>query len=152
MRLKDNPATQLAWKIAMIYRLHMQNIAGVTEHYGLYPGQSRILNTISEMGGSTQKEIADRLDISPASIAVSIKRMQKAGIVEKTADEHDLRNNRISITEKGWQIQAESQPEFMMFDNCLLKGFSPGEIGQLDDYLTRIQANLREAKNQDDGT
>ena len=150
MQLKDNPATQLAWKIATIYRLHMQNIAGVTENFGLYPGQTRILNTIAEMDGSTQKELAEQLNISPASMAVSIKRMQKTGIVEKAADAQDLRNNRIFITEKGRRIQTESLPEFIAFDNQLLKGFGQEEISRLDGYLARIQANLKEAKHLND--
>lgn len=146
--LKDNPATQLAWKIAMIYRLHMQNILGVAESFGLYPGQSRILMTIAEMNGSTQKEIANRLDISPASMAVSIKRMQKAGLVEKVADKNDLRNNRVFITEKGQRIETNSMSELIRFDNDLLKGFTAEDIRQLDSYLTRIQTNLKEAKSQ----
>ena len=152
MLLKDNPATRLAWKIGMIYRLHMQNISGVNENYGLYPGQSRILHTISELNGSTQKELADSLNISPASLAVSVKRLEKAGIVAKAADTSDLRSNRIFITEKGKQIQAESMSELIRFDNQLLQGFGPEEIGRLDEYLTRIQANLREARLQHDAT
>lgn len=147
MLLKENPATQLAWKIGKIYRLHMQNISGVNENYGLYQGQSRILETIAEMNGSTQKELADTLSISPASLAVSVKRLQKAGVVEKTADQADLRNNRIYITEKGQKIQKDSMSEFIRFDNTLLAGFEPGEIKELDAFLTRIQTNLEDAKS-----
>ena len=83
MLLKDNPATQIAWKIGIIHRLHSQKISGVSEDFGLHPGQTRILSTVGEMNGSTQKELADLLRITPPSMAVSIKRMQKAGLVEK---------------------------------------------------------------------
>ena len=150
MLLSENPATQFAWKIGTIYRLHMQKITGVYENYGLYPGQSRILHTIAEMNGSTQTEIAAKLNISPASLAVSIKRMQKVGLVEKVVDKSDLRNNLISITEKGIKVQADSITELIMFDNNLLSGFSSDEIQQLDGYLTRVCANLKGAKNQND--
>jgi DNA-binding MarR family transcriptional regulator len=147
MILSENPATQIAWKIGMIHRLHMQNIAGINENYGLHSGQLRILHTISVMNGATQKELADRLNITPASLAVSVKRMQKAGIVEKVADQTDLRNNRIYATEKGRRIQTDSLAEFIAFDNSLLEGFSPEEFRQLDDYLLRIQNNMKEAKS-----
>ena len=145
MLLKDNPATQLAWKIGQIYRLHMQNIAGVNENFGLYPGQGRILHTIAELNGSTQKEIAEKLNISPASMAVSIQRMQKAGVVEKVADKVDKRSNRIHITNRGRRTMTDSLSEFIRFDNTLLNGFAPEEISQLDAYLTRIQANLNKS-------
>jgi DNA-binding MarR family transcriptional regulator len=150
MLLKENPATQMAWKIGVIYRMHMQNIMRVNEKYGLYPGQSRILHTVSELDGSMQKELADRLGVSPASMAVSIKRMQKAGLLAKSADMNDLRSNRICVTEKGRRIQADSISDFINHDNRLLKGFGPAEIAQLDDYLTRLQVNLKEARNLND--
>lgn len=147
MLLKENLATQLAWKIGMIYRLHMQNISCVHENYGLYAGQSRILHTIAEMDGSTQKEIADKLNVTPASLAVSIKRLQKAGIVDKTADMVDLRNNRIFITEKGRQIQLDSVSELIKVDNVLLNGFNPSECRQFEALLTRVYENLKEAND-----
>jgi DNA-binding MarR family transcriptional regulator len=144
--LSENAATQIAWKLGMIYRLHMQNIAGINENFGLYSGQTRTLQAISEMNGATQRELADRLNITPASLAVSVKRMQKAGIVEKVADQTDLRSNRIHITEKGRKILSESLSEFIRFDNSLLIGFSPEEMRQLDAYLLRIHKNQKEAK------
>jgi DNA-binding MarR family transcriptional regulator len=150
MTLSENDATQIAWKIGMIYRLHMQNIAVINENYGLYSGQTRILHAISQMNGATQRELADRLNITPASLAVSVKRMQKAGIVEKVADKADLRNNRIYITDKGRQIQTESLSEFIAFDNILLNGFSTEEIRRLENYLLRIHKNLKEAKVHND--
>ncbi len=145
MLLKENLATQLAWKIGMIYRMHIQNISGVLESYDIYPGQSRIMHKIAEMSGSTQKEIADKLSITPASLAVSIKRLQKAGIVDKAADKIDLRTNRIFITEKGRDIQAACVTELVRVDNFLLKGFSPEETNQFEAYLTRVFANLKDA-------
>lgn len=150
MRLDENPATRIAWKISDIYRLHLQNIKGVNERCGLYPGQTRILHFIAEYNGSTQNELADLLGVTPPSIAVSIKRMQKAGLVEKAADDADMRINRIYVTEKGKKIHIESMSDFMMCDDRLLKGFTPEEIERLGEYLTRIEANLKDAGNPDD--
>jgi len=145
MRLVDNPATRIAWKISYIFRLHLQNIRSVNEHYGLYPEQTRILNLIAEFNGSTQKELADLVGVSPPSMAVSIKRMQKAGLVEKAADGADMRLSRIYITEKGKKIQVESMSDFMTVDDRLVKNFTPEEIERLDGLLARVEANLKEA-------
>lgn len=144
--LKDNPATQLAWKIRDIHHLHMQNIMGIIENYGLHSGQPRILHTIAEMNGATQKAIANKLQSSPASLAVSIKRLQKAGLLEKVTDESDLRINQIYLTEKGKKVQSESLADLIMFDNYLLDGFSPEEILQLDSFLCRIYTNLKKVE------
>ena len=144
--LKDNPATQIAWKIRDIHHLHMQNIIGIIEEYGLHTGQPRILHTIADMNGTTQTEIANKLKISPASLAVSIKRLQKAGLLEKVTDENDLRVNQIYLTEKGEKVQSESLADLIKSDNCLLSGFSLEEIEQLNSSLTRIYTNLKKAE------
>ena len=59
-----------------------------------------------------------------------------------------MRSNRIFITEKGERIRKDSLSEFIRYDNSLVRGFSPEEIAQLNDYLTRIQVNLKEANYQ----
>lgn len=45
------------------------------------------------------KELSDGINVSPASVAVSVKRMQKSGLITKISDENDLRCNRIALTE-----------------------------------------------------
>ena len=58
---------------------------------GLYAGQMPVLNYLAEHPGCTQVEMADFLQVSPASIALSTKRLQKAGYLTKEVDEDNLR-------------------------------------------------------------
>jgi DNA-binding MarR family transcriptional regulator len=142
MHLIDNPATRVAWKIRDIQHRHMLMIQNILERYGLHFGQPRILYTVMTMNGAVQKNIAEKLQISPASLAMSIKRMQKAGLLEKVIDEKDLRTNQIRITAKGLQVHKDSLAEVTTSDHQMLAGFSPEEIAQLNDYLERIYQNL----------
>ena len=50
---------------------------------GLYAGQMPVLNYLAEHPGCTQVEMADFLQVSPASVALSTKRLQKAGYLTK---------------------------------------------------------------------
>ena len=56
---------------------------------GVYFGQPPILDYLAKNGTGTQNEIAKALYVSPASVSVSLRRMQKAGLIEKAADETD---------------------------------------------------------------
>ena len=49
---------------------------GAQEH-GLYFGQMPVLDFIAANPGCTQVQVADHLRVSPASIALSTKRLQK---------------------------------------------------------------------------
>ena len=64
---------------------------------GLYAGQMPVLNYLAEHPGCTQVEMADFLQVSPASIALSTKRLQKAGYLTKEVDEDNLRCKRCTF-------------------------------------------------------
>ncbi|HZJ77190.1 MAG TPA: MarR family transcriptional regulator [Clostridia bacterium] len=108
----------------------------------VYPGQPPILEYLLKNDNCTQKELADFLSVSPASIATSIKRMQKNGLVQKLSDARDLRYNRIKITQKGRDVFSQYLIEFEKINEKLFKGFSMQELDQLYGYLSRMTDNL----------
>lgn len=109
---------------------------------GVYFGQPPILDFLEKNGVCTQNELAKALEVSPASIAVSIKRMQKNGVVEKIADDNDLRCNRISLTEKGREMTREMHRKFDQIDKIMFTDFDENELATLKEYLDRIYNNL----------
>ena len=76
-----------------------------THEYGLYFGQMPVLDYISDHPGCTQIEIADFLQVSPASIALSTKRLQKAGYLIKEVDADNLRCKRLCLSEEGGRVR-----------------------------------------------
>lgn len=68
---------------------------------GLHPGQPPLLEFILSHPGCTQKEAADELDVSPASAAASLKRLEKAGLVARQQDAQDGRRNQLALTAEG---------------------------------------------------
>ncbi|MHB1461276.1 MAG: MarR family winged helix-turn-helix transcriptional regulator [Armatimonadota bacterium] len=142
MNQQENPATAIAWKLRDIQHRHMLMIHSILDRHSLHCGQPRILHTVADMDGASQREIADKLQISPASLAMSIKRMCKAGLLEKVASETDQRTNQIRITPKGMQQHIDCLSECAEADARMLEGLSQAEIGQLGDILSRIYDNL----------
>ena len=103
-----------------------------------------ILRNEAENMVASQKEIASKLGISAPTVAISIKRMEKAGLVQKIADETDLRRNLITLTQKGQQLIDESQKELDKIDEKMLNGFPQQEKEQLKMFILRIIYNLEE--------
>lgn len=123
--------------------LHRLNIHKKAVKNGLYLGQLPILEYIEKHEGCTQREVADYMKVSPPSIATSVKRMQKAGLLEKVADRSDLRYNRLTITEKGREISKKCRKDFNKVDEQLFSGFSVKECKQLAGYFDRMIDNMR---------
>ncbi len=108
----------------------------------IYRGQPDILAYLLSNGDCSQKELADSLGVSPASIATSLKRMSRAGLIERTPDETDRRINRLRITDAGRDVFFAGKAECDKIDKIMFTGFEESEIAQLSDMLSRIADNL----------
>lgn len=139
--MKEN-LRDIIFQLNTLSCLHRYYISKVANSMGVYRGQPQIMDYLIKNGEVTQREIADYLRVSPASVAVSIKRMAKAGLLEKTADENDLRFNKIKITQKGVDIEHACREEFDKIDNRMFNGFSDNEMEQFESFLKRINENL----------
>lgn len=111
---------------------------------GLYFGQLPILQFVHEHPGCTQREIAEQTGVTSASIALSTKRMQKAGLLTKSSDEQDLRCNRLELTETGVAYMKNCTEKFDEVDRVLFQNFSDEELSQLKNLLGKIVNNLTE--------
>ena len=124
--------------------LHRYRISTALSGLNIYRGQPEILGFLFENGECSQKQLAETVGVSAASIATSIKRMCKAGFVERTEDESDRRINRIRITEKGREAFLAGRTECGKVDSRMFEGFSDEEIDAFSGYLQRITENLSE--------
>ena len=48
----------------------------------------------------SQRDVARTLRLSPATVAVSLKTLERDGYVDRTADERDQRRNRVTLTDR----------------------------------------------------
>ena len=124
---------------SLIHRYHITKSA---QKAGLYYGQPMILDYIKEHNLCTQKELADSLHISPASVATSIKRLEKTGFVKRATDKDDVRKNRLSLTDDGLNILREFRIICDETDKKMFTGFSEEECGLLCSFLQRLYNNL----------
>ena len=126
-------------RVIVLHRLHVQRSSAP---YHLYGGQLPILEFIGTHDGCTQKDVADFMQVSPPSIATSVKRMQKAGLLKKVSNEQDLRCNRLSLTEEGTHAVSACKSGFLAVTQRMLDGFSPQERTALASYIERMMRNL----------
>ncbi len=129
-------------RVNKLHALHRYHIFSIIPDVKTYPGQPPMLDYLCEHENCTQAELADFLRVSPASVAVSVKRMQKAGLIDRHTDENDLRCNRIFITELGRERRVLLHNEFKKIDERLFAGFSDAEVEALNGYLDRLIDNL----------
>ena len=124
---------------SLIHRYHITKSA---QKAGLYYGQPIILEYIKEHNLCTQKELADSLHISPASVATSIKRLEKSGFVKRSTDKDDVRKNRLALTDEGLKTLTDFRSICDETDKKMFEGFSEEECQLLCNFLRRLYNNL----------
>ena len=122
--------------------IHRYRISKSASKVGLYFGQPRILEYITENNFCTQKDVARAMTITPASAAVTLKRLEKAGFITRNIDPSDSRKNHLSVTEKGALALKEFRRICDATDEDMFKGFSDEEMETLHNLLTRLHKNL----------
>ena len=130
-------------KMMTILRDHKSAIDQYVDETRLHKSQHRLLMSLAALGDRvSQKKLADYLNITPAAVAVTLKKLEKNGLVTKTISDEDNRFNNVTITEKGKKIVKESQKVFQNTDDVMFKDFTEEEILQLEGFMDRIQKNL----------
>ena len=112
----------------------------------LHLGQLPIIEFIMKNDSCTQCEIAQELKVSPASIALSTKRLQNAGIIKKKTDKSNMRKNMLSVTEKGVALAEKYFAAFDEVNGLSYVGLSDEEKNTLCTLLDKVILNLNENK------
>lgn len=128
-------------KLELLRRIY---IRGQSKGVEMHRGQVPILGYIQDNEGCTQTDAADHLGVSPASVALSSKRMCAAGLIERRSDELDMRCNRLSITPKGRRALEDFLSVFREIDAKTFEGFSEEELESFYSMLQRMMNNVAE--------
>ena len=80
--------------------------------------------------------------LSPSSIALSTKRLEKGGFLRKKTDEENLRCKRLYLTESGQAALRLAEKGAQKLHAVLLDGISPRELAAAEDVLRHMIRNL----------
>lgn len=130
---------------AIKHRKIMQNYLDET---GIYQAQHHLLMRISHNQNASQKDLAMAMDVSAATIAVTLKKLEKGGYIKKEMDEGDNRLNQITITDKGNKVVERSKQIFDSTDKKVFEGFTEEEKDTLCALLQKLDSNLAKIENE----
>ncbi len=126
-----------------VIRLNYHRTYMILDKLGVYPGQPPMLFTLYKQDGQSQKELAGKLSIKPATITVMLTRMEKAGIVERRQDREDQRVSRVYITEEGKKICSEVHEAMKTIESECFINFTQEEKVILRRLLMQMRDNLK---------
>ena len=134
--------------------LHRKTIDAWATDAGMHRSQHRMLLYLTKCNETpSQKDLAKHFDISPAAVAVTLKKLESDGYIErgKCGERTDSRFNEIKITERGRDAVLQSRKYFQHVDCEAFKNFSEEELELFASLLERMQENLKSVPPLPDG-
>ena len=125
-----------------VIRFHYHRTHMLLDEIGLYPGQPPMLLALSREDGQSQKELASKLNIKPATITMMLKRMERAKLVERRQDSLDQRISRVYITEQGKEAWKKVHEVMKIIDKECFSNFTEEEQVLLRRLLMQMRDNL----------
>ncbi len=143
MYRKDEPSALFH----ILHQSHHRQVMRAQAEHGLAGlGSPMLLLTLfrGEREGRqwSQRELAKAMRLAPATVAASLKTLERDGYVARRADRDDARKNVVTLTSKGAQAVEACGRAFRSVDEQMLSGFAPEERERLSGYFWRMLENL----------
>ena len=145
MEREQDEKLKYEMEFTRVIRMYYGRMQAQLAEVGIYRGQPPIMGLLYQHDGMSQKEMASALNLSPATMTVTLKRMEKAGLVRREMVEHDQRILRVHLSEQGRQMWLKSADQIRAVTEELMEGFTPEEERQMREYLYRIARNMERA-------
>ena len=100
----------------------------ISQEIGLSKGQPPVLLFLEKETSRTQRELADFLNVKPASMTDVLQRMEKNGLVVRERDENDARLKKIKLTKKALDIHERHEKHIDSFEQFLRNGITEEEL------------------------
>lgn len=111
---------------------------------GIVPGQFPTLLALWEKDGLTQKELLAQVDIEQATLANTLTRMERDGLITRKEHPADARARTIHLTAQGRSIRGEAYKTAMRINDEVLADLTDEETQAFLSYMRRVIARIRE--------
>ena len=108
---------------------------------GITRSQWTMIAVISRHPGATQRQIAERLEVSEASAGRLIDRLLADGLLVRRPKEDDRRAHCIHLTDSALKMLETISAIAAEHENIIFEGFSPEDLERFDAYLDLLAAN-----------
>lgn len=132
----------ISFNLARVCTAHHYRASKLLSDIGLYAGQEMVLQYLWQEDKLTQSQLANKIGVQLQTVHKMIRRMEKAGLVIKHADEQDRRASRVHLTPKGREMQTVTENAWEQLEQETLADLTIEEQYILTRLLQKLEGNL----------
>ncbi|WBU61335.1 MarR family winged helix-turn-helix transcriptional regulator [Paracoccus albus] len=146
---KRNSAGYLANHMARIFE---RGLAARIKPLGLSTGTFPALLELWEEDGLSQKQLVERLDIEQATMANTLSRMERDGLIRRKTDETDRRVQRVWLTQAARDKRGAAIAAANETNDSAMAGLTAAEQDQFRDLMRKLIDTYRAAPSDEGDT
>src|SRR5690625_675864 len=131
----------VSYAIFAMARTHRTVASAALARLGLFPNQEIMLIQLAASDGLPQKTLAETLQVSHPTVAKTVARMERAGLVERRASEEDRRVSLVFLTPTGRRLHDDVIAVWRTLDEQTTEGLTAQER----ETFVAIAAKIRTA-------
>jgi len=133
----------LGYQIGLLGRLYDRRLQEVLKDYGVAPGQFAPLVMLFEQDGLTQAELCRRINVEQPTMANTLQRMERDGLIGRQEDATDKRRSLIHLTPRAREMQGKVMESARAVSNQTVKGLSVSDQDDMFRLVARMVENLK---------
>jgi MarR family transcriptional regulator, transcriptional regulator for hemolysin len=142
-----DPESTAAFWINRVSRLLLRHFDARLRPFGFAMSHLPVLRALADGRPRSQTELAQAAGVEQPSMAETLARMVRDGVVEREPNPADKRGTLVSITRRSRARIPKARAALVEADRQAMAGFSDAERALLRDLLQRVAKNL-EAANE----
>jgi DNA-binding MarR family transcriptional regulator len=112
------------------------------------PGQFAQLLALYESDGLTQAELCTRVQIEQPTMANTLARMERDGLITRTPDPADQRRSLVRLTERARRLEPDVVAAARTVNTLATQGLTDDQITTFHTALRAAIANLEAARTR----
>lgn len=141
----------VSYAIFAMARTHRGVAAASLARLGLFPNQEIMLVQLAAADGLPQKTLAETLQVSHPTIAKTVARMERAGLVERRTSEEDRRVSLVFLTEAGRRLHQDVIAVWRNLDEQTTGGLTAQEQQDFVAIAAKIRHRIEHLPTATDG-
>lgn len=123
-------------------RVFERRMAEAIKPLGVAPAYLPVLFTLAELGSATQSELAKIVAIQQPTMALTLRRMERDGLITRTPDDADQRRAIVRLTSNARNLLPQVEVHARQINAAAFEGLPADAPRQLIDLLRRTSDNL----------
>ncbi|BCG45762.1 Transcriptional regulator, MarR family [Citrifermentans bremense] len=138
----------LCSKLNYLARLLLSKVNEETSSYGVTQGQLPVLCCLNDKEGQTQSELCKNIQVEQPTMANTLRRMERDGLICKTPSEHDGRQSQIFISSEVRPLLESLQAKRDEVISWMLRDMSVEERDTFKRLIDKAVKSLDERPRQ----